>query len=246
VFRSVRSGSHRVRLLVCSLLALMVAAVAAGCGRSGSDDQVKGKQLFVSKCSSCHTLARAGAKGIQGPNLDQAFGPARDDGLGEATVRGVVKRQIAHTRRGSIMPSGLVKGQEARDVAAYVAAVAGQKGKDAGLLASAGTPPTSNKPIAAKGGKLEIAANPTGALAFASTKADAPGGTIEIESLNKSSIQHDIALQNAAGKLVGSGARVANGGISKFSAKLKPGKYTFLCTVPGHEAGGMKGTLTVK
>jgi mono/diheme cytochrome c family protein len=235
-----------VRLLVCSLLALMIAAVAAGCGRSGSDDQVKGKELFVKNCSSCHTLARAGAKGITGPNLDQAFGPAREDGLGEQTVDGVVRRQIAHPRRNSVMPQGLVSGKDARDVAAYVAAVAGQKGKDAGRLASAGAPKVSNAPIAAKGGKLEIDADPTGALAFASTKATAPGGSLQILSLNKSSIQHDIAVENASGKAIGTGARVSNGGTSKFTAKLKPGKYTFLCTVPGHAAGGMKGTLTVQ
>ena len=241
-----RSGSHRVRLLVCSLLALMVAAVAAGCGRSGSDDQVKGKVLFVKNCSSCHTLARAGAKGIVGPNLDQAFGPARQDGLGKSTVDGVVRRQIAHPRRGSAMPMGLVSGKEARDVAAYVAAVAGQRGKDVGQLASAGAPKVSNTPIAAKGGKLQIDADPSGALAFASTKATAPGGALQIMSLNKSSIQHYISVQDSSGKAIGTGARVSNGGTSKFTAKLKPGKYTFLCTVPGHAAGGMKGTLTVQ
>jgi mono/diheme cytochrome c family protein len=241
----VRSRSHGVRLVVCSLLALM-AAVAAGCGRTGSDDQVKGKELFVKNCGSCHTLARASTKGIQGPNLDQAFVAARDAGLGKATVAGVVRRQIAHPRRDSIMPVGLVTGAEARDVAAYVAAVAGQKGKDAGQLASAGAPKVSNKPIAAKGGKLEIDANPTGALAFASTKADAPGGSLQILSLNKSAVQHDISVENSAGKAIGTGARVANGGTSKFTAKLTPGKYTFLCTVPGHAAAGMKGTLTVQ
>ena len=40
----------------------------------------------------------------------------------------------------------------------------------------------------------------------------------------------------------------ADGGGSSQSTKidLKPGKYTFLCTVPGHAQAGMKGTLTVK
>jgi plastocyanin len=234
-----------VALLVCGLLALL-AVVATGCGLSGSEDQVKGKELFVSKCGSCHTLARASTKGIQGPNLDQAFVTARSDGFGKDTVAGVVRHQIAHPRRDSIMPMGLVSGKDANDVAAYVAAVAGQKGKDAGQLASAGAPTVSNKPIAANGGKLQINANPTGALAFASTKATAPGGSIEILSVNKSAVQHDIAVENSSGKQIGTGALVSNGGTSKFTAKLKPGKYTFLCTVPGHAAAGMKGTLTVQ
>ncbi len=220
---------------------------ATGCGRDGGgDNQIAGKDAFVSKCGSCHTLARAGTKGIQGPNLDAAFGPARSDGLGAQTVAGIVRRQIAHPRQHSIMPKGLVSGADAKDVAAYVAAVAGQSGKDQGALASAGAPKVSNKPIPAKGGKLEIPANPTGALAYASTMASAGPGMVEIDSINKSQVQHDIALQDSSGKSVGVGKRVANGGTSQFSATLKPGKYTFFCTVPGHEAGGMKGTLTVK
>lgn len=220
---------------------------ASGCGRDGGgDNQIAGKEAFVSKCGSCHTLARAGTKGIQGPNLDQAFGPARSDGLGEKTVEGVVHRQIAHVRRGSIMPQGLVKGADALNVAAYVAAVAGQSGKDQGALAVAGAPKVSNKPIPAKGGKLEIPANPTGALAFASKMASSAAGQLQVLSVNKSQVQHNIAIEDSAGTKLGAGKNVANGGTSKLTATLKPGKYIFLCTVPGHAAGGMKGTLTVK
>ena len=226
----------------------LVAVAAAGCGRSGDPDLANGKELFIGKgtCGSCHTLKRAGTQGTQGPNLDHAFAQARYDGLGQKTIQGVVKRQIAHTRRSSIMPSGLVHGQDARDVAAYVAMVAGKPGKDAGFLATAGAPKVSNKPIPAKGGKLQIDADPTGALAFASKVAIAPGGPLQILSVNKATIKHDIALKDKSGKIVGNGAEVSNGGTSKFSTKVKPGTYEFLCTVPGHEAGGMKGTLTVK
>ena len=39
---------------------------------------------------------------------------------------------------------------------------------------------------------------------------------------------------------------VQNGGTSTISQNLKPGTYTFYCSVDGHEAAGMKGTLTVK
>ena len=36
------------------------------------------------------------------------------------------------------------------------------------------------------------------------------------------------------------------GGTSKVSATVKAGKYEYVCTVPGHEEGGMRGELTVK
>jgi uncharacterized cupredoxin-like copper-binding protein len=62
--------------------------------------------------------------------------------------------------------------------------------------------------------------------------------------LNKSSVPHDIAIQgngvNQIGKVV------SNGGTSTVSSALKPGKYTFYCSVPGHRQAGMVGTLTVK
>ena len=240
-----RSGTYRLGAGLC---AAALALGAAACGRSEEPDLAHGKDLFAGKgtCGTCHTLGRANTTGTRGPNLDEAFVSARQAGFGQTTVDGVVLRQIAHTRRNSIMPAGLVKGQDARYVAAYVAAVAGQPGKDKGRVASAGAGQVSSKPIAAKGGRLEIDANPTGALAFASTKAQAPAGSIEILSLNKATVDHDIALKDASGKEIGNGSEVSNGGTSKFSATLKPGSYTFLCTVPGHESGGMKGTLTVK
>ena len=51
--------------------------VLAGCGdvpRKANDaNLIVGKQQFVAKCGSCHTLARANTKGTIGPNLDEAF-----------------------------------------------------------------------------------------------------------------------------------------------------------------------------
>lgn len=207
---------------------------------------VNGKALYAQKCGSCHVLARAGTKGLQGPNLDEAFGPARSDGLGEQTVAGVVERQIANVRRSSTMPEDLVTGKDAKDVAAYVALVAGQPGKDTGALANAGKPKVSNKPIAAKGGTLKIDADPTGALAFVTSKATATPGSLMFVSVNKASIPHNIALRDPGGKLIKEGPDVSGGGSSEFTASVEAGKYAFVCTVPGHEEGGMKGDLTVK
>jgi mono/diheme cytochrome c family protein len=225
-------------------LAATLALAAAGCGREHEADLVNGKALFTQKCASCHTLKRANASGVQGPNLDHAFATARADGMTSATVRGVVRKQIQNVRRGSIMPRNLVTGANAADVAAYVGFVAGQPGEDTGALASAGKPKVSKKPVVEKGGKLQIDADPTGALAFTAINALAKPGQVELVMANKAGVTHDISLKgNGVNK---QGNEVGKGGTSTVSVPVKPGKYTFYCSVPGHEAGGMKGTLTVK
>ena len=79
------------------LLAGIVAAAAgvAGCEVADSGTNlVNGKEQFVANCSSCHVLARAGATGVTGPNLDEAFQRARQDGFGESTFEGLVHAQI--------------------------------------------------------------------------------------------------------------------------------------------------------
>lgn len=236
-----RSGPQRLAALAAT--AALVAAAASGCGRDDAN-LVNGKTLFAERCGACHVLERAGTTGVAGPDLDEAFGPARRDGLGENTVQGVVRQQIANPLRDSQMPADLVTGDDARDVAAYVAAVAGQEGEDEGRLASAGVTEVSDEPIEAEGGTLEIAADPSGALAYLSTRATAPAGSLEILSPNESPIPHNIALR-LDGRLI-EGEVVQTGGTSRIQADLQPGEYEFLCTVPGHAEGGMKGTLTVQ
>ena len=237
-----RSGSHRLSALG---LTAALAAVFGGCGNA-EPDLVNGKTKYVEKCQRCHSLARAGGGANVGPNLDEAFAAARGDGLGERTVEGVVLRQIANVRRNSTMPVDLVTGDDAEDVAAYVAAVAGRPGEDQGALATAGAPKVSNKPIVAKAGKLEIPAEKSGALAFASKRATAKAGSVEFAMPNESSVNHNIALRDAGGQLLGEGEVVGKDGTSTFTASVKAGKFQFVCTVPGHEEGGMQGTLTVK
>jgi mono/diheme cytochrome c family protein len=102
------------------------------------DNLVNGKSLFIEKCAACHALARAGTAGTVGPDLDAAFRRARADGFGADTIAGVVEQQIDHPRRGSRMPADLVTGDDAEDVAAYVAEVAAVPGQDGGRLADVG------------------------------------------------------------------------------------------------------------
>jgi plastocyanin len=221
------------------LLAVALALPLSACGREETPDLVNGKEEFIGKCSSCHALARAGGGGTQGPDLDLAFAQARRDGMNEETVEGVVKDQIANPRRNSIMPADLVEGDSARDVAAYIAMVAGQSGEDTGELAQVGQ--EEGGTAKAKGGVLQIDAAESGALAFTADKATAPPGKIEFVMDNPASVDHNIALEDGP-----EGDIVGNGGTSRFSTTLRPGEYVYVCTVPGHAEGGMVGDLTVK
>jgi cbb3-type cytochrome c oxidase subunit III len=117
-----------VRRLVTGVpLVVAAALLAAGCGTGGKAvahaDTQNGQKLFTSTCGGCHTLAAAGTSGTIGPNLDDAFGPSRAQGFKQSTIQNVVLLQIRDASKP--MPENLVKGQDAQDVAAYVAAVAG-------------------------------------------------------------------------------------------------------------------------
>lgn len=234
--------------LVATVAASALVVGIAGCG--GSDlkepraDVVHGKQLFVERCGACHTLARAGTRGTVGPDLDAAFAQSLSEGFGRDTVRGVVHEQILYPN--SRMPAKLVKGQSALDIAAYVAEAAAKRGEDEGALASA-VRRASQGSATEENGKLEIDANPDGQLAYTVSAASATAGSLQIDSRNASSIPHDIALQEGtSGPELGKGETVSGGGVSRVSVDVRPGRYTFYCTLPGHREAGMQGTLTVR
>jgi mono/diheme cytochrome c family protein len=130
-----------VRAAFVTLLAA-TAVMGAGCGAVGhldSDDGTAsaGKKLFADSCGSCHVMKDAGTNGTVGPNLDEAFGPARAQGFDESTFRDVVRGQIAYPETetatgGPGMPADILRGRQARDVAEYVAKCAGIDSCDAG------------------------------------------------------------------------------------------------------------------
>jgi mono/diheme cytochrome c family protein len=128
---------NTVKAALATVGAVAIALPLGACGRSEPDLE-NGKAKFVEKCGTCHTLQRAGTLGTTGPNFDTSFQAALRDGIGRDTIRGLVHQQILHPRSDSVMPSGLVKGSDATDVAAYVGYAAARKGDDQGALASAG------------------------------------------------------------------------------------------------------------
>jgi len=233
--------SLRAAALLCAAGLLIT---LPGCRvKDSQGDLANGKKLFVAKCGSCHILKRASSKGIQGPSLDAAFAQDRKDGIPSDSIRGLVKAQILHPQRGGVMPAKLATGDDAYDIASYVASAAARRGADAGPLGKIGA--AAKKITAtAKGGKLAIPTDPTGQLAYQVSAATAPPGSLVIDSLNKSSTPHNISL---TGQGVSKQGPVISGGkTSSITVNLKPGVYTFYCSVPGHRQAGMQGKLVVK
>jgi plastocyanin len=112
----------------------------------------------------------------------------------------------------------------------------------------------SNTTTAASGGggggggggtTLQLAADPGGAFKFDKTSLEAAAGNVTIDFTNDASIPHNVTVE-------GNGVEdEASDTITQSTATLalndlKPGTYTFYCSVDAHRQGGMEGTLTIK
>jgi mono/diheme cytochrome c family protein len=126
-----RAGRRFVAVMVTIVIIALGVAVPLAIGVVNGNDhatnapggvdlnaaQTSGRAVFGKYCATCHTLKASNAVGKVGPNLDVLHPP-----------KGLILDAIAKGRaRGQgQMPAGLVDGQDAQDVAAYVAAVAGR------------------------------------------------------------------------------------------------------------------------
>jgi cytochrome c553 len=125
------SGNRAFRVLVPLLYVVLGVGVPAliiasrGEAEGGTDalksadlssNEEEGKELFKSACASCHNLDAVNARGVTGPDLDE---------IGEVTRQRVLGAiENGGTGQGR-MPANLYEGEDARKVADYVAAVAG-------------------------------------------------------------------------------------------------------------------------
>ena len=127
---------------------------------------------------------------------------------------------------------------------ALLAALAGCGGGDDDDGGAQATQPAETTPDSGGASQtLQIEADPSGALRFTTDSLQANAGEVTIVMENPSSVPHDVAIKGGGvdekGEIVGKGEK------SEVSATVEPGNYEFYCSVPGHEAAGMKGELTV-
>jgi len=104
---------------------------------------------------------------------------------------------------------------------------------------------TTTAAAGATSATVNLVADPNGLMMFDITTLTAKAGTVTISMKNPSTsgMPHGIAVQgNGVDK---DGPTVQPGGTSTVTVTLKPGTYSYYCPVAGHEAAGMKGTLTV-
>ena len=122
-------------------------------------------------------------------------------------------------------------------------AVAGCGGDDDGNEEAAPPPPPAATGGAGEATTLENPADAGGDLAFQKDELTAPAGEITLVMENPASIEHNIGVKGDG--IDEQGEVVGQGETSRVTVTLEPGEYEFYCSVPGHEAAGMKGTLTV-
>jgi plastocyanin len=108
------------------------------------------------------------------------------------------------------------------------------------------TPAATTTTGPAQGGEqtVNVSSPADGTPAFEPSKLTAKAGTVTIDYENPSPAPHSIAIE-AGGKTLDESETATDTTLTA-SADLKPGRFVYYCTVPGHREAGMEGTLTVK
>jgi plastocyanin len=111
--------------------------------------------------------------------------------------------------------------------------------------ATAPTKTTSAPSGASAAQTLSLEANHEGQLKYEQSTLTANAGKVSIDMTNMSPLMHNVTVESSSHAILGA-TPTFNGGSKTVTLELKPGTYKFFCSVPGHRAAGMEGTLTVK
>lgn len=111
---------------------------------------------------------------------------------------------------------------------------------------TATTAPSTTTAAGASGSEIAVAADPGGALAFVQKSLTARAGKVVFTFTNGSPLPHNLTFETAGTEKEAGATKTITSGSTSVTITLAPGKYNYYCSVPGHEAAGMKGTLTVR
>ena len=112
--------------------------------------------------------------------------------------------------------------------------------------ASSARPAPSAEGAAASSAPQAVTVLGTDALKFEpATLTVNAGQPVTLTFSNSGQTIHDWSLAQGAGQPVKISAAGGQSASGTFTI-ARPGTYTFICSQPGHEAGGMKGTLTAQ
>jgi plastocyanin len=182
------------------------------------------------------------------------LGLRRPDFPGNAAGQRAVMAISAVLVLATVATAVITSGSPAKSSAAAAAttqasSTAAQTSSSATAPASApASTPASSTPAApakapATATALTLAANPSGQLMYNTRALSAKAGTVTITMSNMSPLEHNVTV--AQGSSVLGATPTFIGGSKTLTLSLKPGTYTFYCSVPGHRQAGMEGTLTV-
>jgi plastocyanin len=126
-----------------------------------------------------------------------------------------------------------------------LAACGGGDNNDTSAATSSTTTTTSTQAAGGGGGgTISLSADPSGDLKYEQSSLSASAGSDTIDFTNDSPLDHDVCVKDSSGKELGC-SDVITGSNTTLKVDLKPGTYTYFCSVDGHDAAGMNGTLTV-
>ena len=110
---------------------------------------------------------------------------------------------------------------------------------------SSTTPSTSAAAGGGAGHALSISADPEGQLKYSTSTLTTKAGKVSITFTNTAPLSHNLTVASSSGAQLGA-TETFQGGSKTLALNLTAGTYKFFCTVPGHRAAGMEGTLTVQ
>ena len=158
------------------------------------------------------------------------------------SIVGILREDFPSGRRQASLVAAISMSLVVTTIAAAI--IEGAREADEEKEAEAAAEPAAETAPAPAGETLSLAADPSGQLSFDKSKLQAKAGAVTVDMTNDSAVPHDVSLDG--GGVDEHGKVVDGGATSTVTATLKPGTYSFYCSVPGHRQAGMEGPLTVR